>query len=1213
MRAMRKISAILIVCAMMTVGITLTVDNTVSASDFIGIVGNNGLSGSFTPRDVAWNTAGTMAVVVGYDSANGPNSYAFWPGNETWYPLGGYVGAQALNGVDCYSELYVPIPNVLVVDADWSEEGLASAYTTALSTSNANVYVWDVWSGGMVNQDKPDLATLSGYDVVIWVADRNMNGWSGGGDAFNTVDENVVSQYMDSGGNFFLSNIYYTDHTDGGSAAYSSGDFAYDYLGMSHITDTWSMYDVYVNETVDDEVYSGFGTIWLDWWIYGWSDSPDANDYLWPSNGEICFYGTDSGMSNYYPMGIRNEQGSYKSVFLGFPFETLSLSNKMQDMMKNTLEWFVPGSQGTYEQAEVLVVDADYYDDGLWRAYDWAISNNTAVVTVWDVYGNHGTEKGKPTESDMTGYDLVVWVPTRDMYGDAGNGDAFTSTDEAEVSQYLGTGGNFFLSNIYWSDYTSETGGGMFTNGDFAYDVLGINNMNNRWSGYENYVNGQGGDEVFDGFGDAYQDWNKFGWAGNPSATDLISPMSGTTCMYSWDWGASMDTSGIHYDEGNFKSMFMGFPFETLQYPYTDDFWNRTMEWFVPGSTTYTEPTALDTMIDTFWICGDAYLAFDTTFTVEPSSSLNLQGKGLMGTSLKAIACDDVGNPLAVGYNLASQYYYDIEAVMWYTVSGNMLSDCEFNGIDYNPNDDRFYLTGYNGNWAWPVVYYTDPAPLNNGSSNAYYYQSPDITTDCSMQAIAWNELYDYGLAVGDEGIILKVWPFDYYGNGVMKYEDISINWQDYYYDVSWDTDGWNEAGIVGSDSSYWDGLYYRYYHTNPTPQLAHDSNDGTYYRTCAMKPPSSPKWLFVPTPSGGIKANIEANDQSSTVTASALYPNIYWAGFNDTAMNPKNNLMVDPDSWFYITFEGNYTGGWDQVKADIHIWYDNGWTGTNSNYPSEFQNNRNWAINLTYDPNAGSPFVINFPDAPVLETTIGAYSDTVISAHPTDAAQDIHRVELPIHLSPQIFMADGSGFGAPGPDSHSDPNQALNNAFSWDFNVTLYDIGNDVKKNSTYGEFGVKQAISITIAGDPSGDAPPGANGVSLGSNVISYSTNAYYWVNVSIPDLQRVGGGDSIPANNLQVHNTNSLAVGTTSDIDTSEYFLGPNAERCVWGVAPATSLPPVGNGTMTFGPWGSNYNYYDNPGGTTVIDWYIDVPVSLQQGIYQATITYSIETQG
>ena len=154
----------------------------------------------------------------------------------------------------------------------------------------------------------------------------------------------------------------------------------------------------------------------------------------------------------------------------------------------------------------------------------------------------------------------------------------------------------------------------------------------------------------------------------------------------------------------------------------------------------------------------------------------------------------------------------------------------------------------------------------------------------------------------------------------------------------------------------------------------------------------------------------------------------------------------------------------------------------------------------------------------------------------------------------------------------------------------------------------------SISISGSPSGEAPPGANGVSLGSNVISYSTNAYYWVNVSIPDLARQGGGIPIPAGNLQVQNMNSLATGGTSDIDTSEYFPGPDMEYCVWGLsAPVMALPSPGNGTTAHGPWGSNYNYYDNPGGTTVIDWYIDVPAPLQQGIYQATITYSIETQG
>ncbi|MCK4757054.1 MAG: hypothetical protein KAS67_01240 [Thermoplasmata archaeon] len=1210
MKAMRKISAILIVCTMMTVGITMTVDNTVSAGDFIETVGNAGLWGTFTPEDVAWNDAGTMAVVVGSDSVNGPNAYAFWPSNETWYPLDGYTSGQTLYGVDCYSERYVPTPKVLLVDADWDEDGLAGPYYSALDACNADVTYWDIWNFYAISEDKPTFADMEPYDVVIWVADRNMDGWNGPGDAFSAADEIQIEQYLDDGGSFMLANIYYTDYTDGGSAAYSSGDFAYDYLGMNHITDTWSMYDDYINETVDDEVYDGFGISWLDWWTYGWSGSPDANDYIWPSNGEICFFGTDSGMSFYYPMGIRYDQGSFRSVFFGFPYEVLSSSIHREKVMKNTLEFFMPGSQTTVTSpAEVLIVDADYYDDGLWQAYNWSLSNNSADVTVWDVYGNHGPAKGKPSYSNMAGYDLVVWVPTRDMYGDAGFGDAFSSTDETAVSQYLAAGGNFFLSNIYWTSYTS--GAGSYNPGDFAYDILGISSIMNMWSNYEDHVLGMGGDVVFDSFGDAYQNWNRFGWGGMPGASDTINPMFATSCMYIYDAVFMSDTGGVRYDQGICKSMFMGFPFETLQYPYTDEFWNRTMEWFVPGSTSYTEPTGLTQYTDTYWICGDAVPVTDTTYTVEPSSGLSLQGKGMMGTSLSAIACDEEGAPLIVGQYLSNMYYYDASIPTWYTVGGANLFDCSFEGLDYNPNDNRFYLTGYNGNWAWPVVYYTDPAPLNNGTSNAYYYQSPSLTSDCSMQSIAWNEHYDYGLAVGDEGYILKVWPFEAYGNGVMKYEDISVNGQDYYYDVSWDTDGWNEAGIVGSDAFGSDGLYYRYYHSNPIPLLAHDSNDGAYYRTCAMKPPSSPKWLFIPSPSGGIKAKIQADDQSSTVTVCSLFPNIYWAGFNDTLMNPKNNLMVFPDSWFYITFEANYSGGWNQVMADIHLWYDDGWTGTNSQYPTELPNNRNWAINLTYDPNAGS-YVVNYPSAPVLEATIGAVSDIVTVPH-VDPTQSRHRVELPIHLGAQMFAADGNGFAPPGQGYHSDPNVALNNPFSWDFNVTLYDTGNVAKKNSTYGEFGVNQAISISIAGSPSGEGPPGANDVALGSNVVTYSANSFYWVNVSIPDLARQGGGPSIPASNLQVHNTNNLATAGTSDIDTSQYFLGPGAELCVWGVAAGGALPNTGNGTTTFGPWGSNYNYYGNPAGTTTVDWYIDVPAPLQQGIYKATITYSIETQG
>ena len=179
-------------------------------------------------------------------------------------------------------------------------------------------------------------------------------------------------------------------------------------------------------------------------------------------------------------------------------------------------------------------------------------------------------------------------------------------------------------------------------------------------------------------------------------------------------------------------------------------------------------------------------------------------------------------------------------------------------------------------------------------------------------------------------------------------------------------------------------------------------------------------------------------------------------------------------------------------------------------------------------------------------------------------------------------------------------------------------DKGDDTKANYTYGEFGVNQAISILLSGNPSGEAPPGTNGVSLGSSTITYSTNTQYWVNVSIPHLYLngdLGNPKFIPAGNMQVQNINSLAnQASASDIPVSTYFPGEDMELCVWGASsPAVPLDSPGNGTTAHGPWGSNYNNFDNPGGVTFVEWYVDVPGSMTAGIYSATITYSIETQG
>ncbi len=1388
-----KITSILIVSAMLFMGMSVNIDNNAQGA-FMDTLSGNGLNPNFIPLDTEWNTEGTMAVVVGQDTANGPNAYMYWPHNDTYYPIPNYVSGQVLMGVDCYSE---PVYNttqsgsastVLLVDADYFDDGLVTLYDNPLVNNGLSVTIWDVYGNNGPAEGKPSEIDMSPYDLVVWIPSRNTQGppvWSGG-ETFDGTDEAEVSTYLDGGGNFFLSNIYWSSYISA-AMPYSLGDFPYDYLGLSSISNTGSNREDAVMGEPGDPEFDGFGTTYLDWNLGGWGGTnPFQSDEPNAGNGEVCAYiAWDMPPLSWGNGGVKYDAGTFKSMFMGFPVETLQPSDA-DDFWSRAIDFFGLSSTGALTNYAMLNPSQDntiYEEDSSYSngAGEYIFTGMNSGSDIRRALVQFDLEDSLPEGSTLTGAALYLYCSWSEMPGNeavslhALQEDWGESTSDADPSEEYGTNANIgdatwdhrYYSSTFWSSPGGEydpsssaitTVGGsgsyyVWTSAQMKTDVQNwIDNpeQNNGWmvrgnegmmetaKGFSSVNNSDQAtipilmleytnpftqeivitsdrdNNIFDedpdqsnGAGEAMRagvnnngylrrgllhfdvagnvpagstitytdlmmtcrqhtdgdpeattlqtmtnDWGEgISDDGGMSATGNAEPDDATWWYNFYDfspwasWGGDFDTAIVSSADVTVAGQNYTWPFTTAMQTNVQDWLDdgaNNYGWMVRGNETYDGsgtvkqfytreiatpdyrpqltiryvPSEIPDPIgynDTFWLVGDeAGGGVTCVYKVVPDISLNLIDMGKNTASpLTSIACDDNGNPLAVGHNQPSMYYYDTQATAWYNVAGNM--DCDFEGVDYNPNDGRFYVAGYNGNWAWNVVYYTDPGPLNNGTSSSYYYQSTDLTADCSFQAIAWNDLYDYGLVVGDEGTILKVWPFDHNGNGTMHYEDISINWLDYYYDVSWDTDGWNEAGIVGSDSMGWDGLYYRYYHSNPEIILGHDSNDGSYYRACAMKPPSSPKWLFIPTAGGGIKANIQALDQSSTVSASSLFPNIYWAGLNDTAMNSKNNMMVNTDTDFYITFEANYTGGWNQAQADIHIWYDDGLTGTNSQYPAETPNNRNWAINLTYDPNAGS-YVINYPTAPILEATIGAYSDTIVSAHP-DPTQSTHRVELPIHFGGQMFAADGGGSLGAGPDYDSDPNLALDRGNTWDFNVTVYDSANTAKRNSTYGEFGVNQAISISIAGDPSGDAPPGSNGVYLGSNVITYSTNTNYWVNMSIPNLEKIGGGSSIPASNLRVQNTNSLAsLPSASELGVSTYFSGPDMKMCVWGISgPAIPLPSPGNGTTAHGPWGSNYNNYDNPGGTTSIDWYIDLPSSLQSGIYMATITYSIEIQG
>jgi|GEM_PF-1372587 len=586
----RRLFALAMIVSMMLVGFNVGFSNRAEAA-FIEQVPTMGLSSSFYPEDVKWDHTGTMAVVVGFDTMGGPNAYAYFADNETWIPLDGYYSGQTLYSVDYYSEkgngtgngTEPPSPpEILVVDANGYSDG--QTLVTYWSIENAScspvVTIWDIFGKWGAPQGHPGATDMAGYDVVVWVCSYNM--WAPTGDCFGPLDETNVAGYLEGGGNFFMANAIVSSYFSYGSGTpydYVSGDFAYDYLGLDGITNPTFPSEDYVQEAAGDAVFSGIGIGNFDWMKYSWNppgtppgqcDGIDVIGSAFPCMNVFNPPPWDNS-------GVRYDQGTYRTMFFGFPIEPLSTGYR-DELMNRAIGWLAPSGGGG--GGSVLVVDADYHEEGISDYYVWSLENNSAIVTVWDVYMSGGFNQGKPTTSDMDPYDLVVWVPSRDMDGYYGVGDAFTTTDEGQVANYLDGDGNFFLSSTCWLAYGPAA---PFSPGDFQYDYMAMSDwLDGQW--YDDEVSGVPGDSAFDGYASGALDWARAGWGGPPSFSPLYcdrlsEAWAGAGCMDIW-YLPGADLGGVKNDAGTYKTMFMGFPFEVLQQVDADEFWNRTLGWF---------------------------------------------------------------------------------------------------------------------------------------------------------------------------------------------------------------------------------------------------------------------------------------------------------------------------------------------------------------------------------------------------------------------------------------------------------------------------------------------------------------------------------------------------------------------------------------------------------------------------------------------------------
>lgn len=212
--------------------------------------------------------------------------------------------ASALTAAVNYLE---GLPGVLLVNASFGF-GDVSAFTQAIQDAGR---VYDVWDVSILGD--PGAATLAAYPRVVWYP-----GVYGG---LSAAQENTVAAYLNGGGNLFLSASDYIYR-------FGFTPFIQNYLGVGSYIQDVSYYDV----TGQGPAFSGFGPYSLTFTAY--------SDELSPASGaEPAFRWDDPVFGGSGDAGVSKAGPTYRTTFLGFPFEALPTAEDRRDVMGVALDF----------------------------------------------------------------------------------------------------------------------------------------------------------------------------------------------------------------------------------------------------------------------------------------------------------------------------------------------------------------------------------------------------------------------------------------------------------------------------------------------------------------------------------------------------------------------------------------------------------------------------------------------------------------------------------------------------------------------------------------------------------------------------------------------------------------------------------------------------------------------------------------------------------
>ena len=282
-------------------------------------------------------------------------------------------------------EAPVIIGSILVVDRDGSYESYTDCWPAYQAALDANGYTYTYYEVLDLALDGPDLATMQLHDCIIWFSGETWGYY--GDDCMTSTDEANLATYLDGGGLLFFAGQDYLYASYPSAGTLSSGQFPYDYLGISNVSqDVWNIYspDVGSAEGATGSIAEGFSFTIED--IFTTNREGLYVDQIISHNGLDLFNITSPA-----PVGVAAVQydaSTFRTIFSTMAFAAITDPTIQADLMANIVTYLFSGDAERDLLGYNVYLDGviiDFTTDLFWQFTDLVVCQ-TYIAGVSAVY-----------------------------------------------------------------------------------------------------------------------------------------------------------------------------------------------------------------------------------------------------------------------------------------------------------------------------------------------------------------------------------------------------------------------------------------------------------------------------------------------------------------------------------------------------------------------------------------------------------------------------------------------------------------------------------------------------------------------------------------------------------------------------------------------------------------------------------------------------------